>query len=203
MPILYSKVTTEPSAEPILIADAKNHLRVDHDDEDLLINILIQSARETVEQRTNRSLITQTRTMKMDYFPLCWGRTYRAQWPAIELPYGPVSSVTSVKYYDESDVEQTYSSSNYWVDISSGIPKIVVKNSWPSTYDKPNAVEVVYVAGYGVSGSSVPSPIRNAMLLLIAHLYEHREQVGEIMHELPFGVHDFIAPYILEQNMKY
>jgi uncharacterized phiE125 gp8 family phage protein len=203
MPILYSKVTTEPTVEPVLLAEAKLHLKVDHNDDDLLIDILIQAARETVEQKINRSLITQSRTMKMDYFPRNYGRGYAEDWGAIMLPYGPISSVTTVKYYDEDEVQQTMSASLYWVDSSSGLPKIVVKDSWPSSYEMPNAVEVIYVAGYGASSSYVPKALRHAMYLIIGHLYENREQVGSIMYELPFGVHELIAPYVLEQSMIY
>lgn len=202
MPTLYSKVTTEPTSEPISLIQAKTHLHVDHDDEDQLISILIQSAREIVEQKTNRSLITQTRTMKLDYFPRYCGQGYYPEWAAIMLPNGPVTSVTSITYYDENEALQTLSSSLYWVDTSSGLPKVVIKNSWPYTYSMPNAVTVVYVAGYGLA-SSVPKAITSAMYLIVGHLYENREQVGDIRYELPFGVDHLLAPYVLEQSAVY
>lgn len=194
MPIIYSKVTSEPAVEPITQTEAKLHLRVDHSDENDLIDILRQAARETVEQHTNRSMITQTRTIKMDYFPC--GET-------LFLTHAPVQSVTSVKYYDEDNVEQTLSSSDYWVDTNSNIPRIVVKDSWPGTYDRPNAVEVIYVCGYGAAGSNVPRPLRAAMLLILGHLYENREQVGSAKHEIPFGADVLLGPYVLEQNVTY
>lgn len=195
MRIIYSKVSTEPSAEPVTSIEAKLHLRVDHTDDDTLITILIQAARELVEQHLGRSLITQSRTIKLDTFPRCSN--------AILIPYGPLVSVTTLKYYDEDEVQQTLSSSLYWVDSSSNIPRIVVKDSWPGIFDMPNAVEIIYVAGYGASGSFVPKPIKQAMLLVIGHLYENREQVGDIRHELPFGVETLLAPYVLEQSVVY
>lgn len=199
MPILYSKVTTEPTSEPILLADAKTHLHVDHNEEDLLINILIQSAREIIEQRTNRSLITQTRTLKLDYFP----RLLSPEgWGQITLPYGPVSALTSIYYYNESEQNTLLASSDYWTDFTSNLPRVIVKNSWPSTYDMPNAVTVLYVAGYGTA-SIVPRPLISAMYLVLGHLYENREQVGDVRHELPFGVDHLISPYVLEQSMIY
>ncbi len=199
MPILYSKVTTEPTTEPIVLKDAKDHLHVDHDDEDQLITLLIQSARETIEQRTNRSLITQTRTLKLDYFPR-W--ITPDGWGQITLPNGPVSSVTSSYYYNDSEVNTLLASSAYWVDTSSGIARIIVKTSWPSTFTMPNAVTVLYVSGYGAA-SSVPAALKSALLLVIGHLYENREQVGDIRHELPFGVDSLIAPFVLEQCVRY
>jgi len=194
MPILYSNVTTEPTVEPVVIGEAKLHLRVDHSDEDTLIAILIQAAREWVEKRTGRSLINQTRTAKMDFFP----RTN-----TIRLPYGKVSSLTSIYYYNDSEVSTLLAASEYWTDFTNDISRIIVKNSWPSTYDMPNAVTLVYVAGYGSAASNVPRPLKQAMFLIIGHLYEHREQVGEIMHEVPFGVEALVGPYVLEQSVIY
>jgi uncharacterized phiE125 gp8 family phage protein len=199
MPILYSKVTTEPASEPITLSDAKAHLHVDHDEENQLISLLLQSARETIEQRTNRSLITQTRTLKLDYFPQ-W--ITPDGWGQITLPNGPVSSVTSITYVDEAEDSQPLSASDYWVDTSSGIARIIVKTSWPATFTMPNAVTVVYVAGYGAA-SSVPAALKSALLLVLGHLYENREQVGDIRYELPFGVDSLISPYVLEQSVKY
>lgn len=199
MPILYSKVTTEPSSEPIAVSEAKQHLHVDHTEEDQLIRLLIQAARETVEQHTNRSLITQSRTIKLDYFPR-W--ITPEGWGQITLPYAPVSSVTSISYYDENEDSQTLDPSLYWVDLHSNIPRIIVKNSWPSTYTMPNAITIVYVAGYG-SELSVPRPLMSAMYLILGHLYENREQVGDIRHELPFGAERLMAPYVLEHPVKY
>lgn len=194
MPIIYTKVTSDPAVEPITSTEAKLHLRVDHTTDDTLIAILIQAARETVEQHTNRSMITQSRTIKLDYFP---------QNNTIHLPNGPVSSVTSVKYYDGDAVQQTLSSTLYWVDTNSNIPRIVIKDSWPATYDMPNAVEIIYVCGYGAAGSNVPRPLKQAMFLILGHLYENREQVGDIKHELPFGADILMSPYVLEQSVVY
>ncbi len=194
MPIIYSNVTTPPSAEPVTTQEAKNHLKVDYDEDDLLIAILIQAAREWIERRTGRSLITQTRTAKLDYFPRC---------NKIRLPYGKVSSVTSISYYNESEQSTTLSASDYWTDFTNDISRIVVRNYWPATFDMPNAVTIVYTAGYGAAGSNIPQPLKQAMLLIIGHLYEHREQVGDIMHEVPFGVETLVGSYVLEQSVVY
>jgi uncharacterized phiE125 gp8 family phage protein len=199
MPIIYSKVTVDPAVEPVTLVEAKSHLRVDHTDEDDLISILIQVAREMVEKHTNRSLITQTRVIKLDGFP--WGDTLR-------LTDGPVSSITSIYYDDDADANTLLASSLYWTDLDSNIPRVRVKSSFPSTYDKPNAVQITYVAGYGADGSYVPQPLKQAMLLILGHLYENRQQVivsgstsGAL--EIPFGANALMSPYILEQSVVY
>ena len=199
MPIIYSNVTTEPSNEAVLLAEAKSFLKIDSDDENDLITILSQAAREMVEMRTGRSLITQTRTIKMDYFPMT---------DTILLPNGPVASVSSVKYYDEDEVLQTMSATDYWVDITSGISRIVVKDNWPSTEDMPNAVVIVYVCGYGASSSYVPKPLKQAIYLIMAHLYENRQNVivsgsSTGVLEIPMGAEYLMSNYIIEQVVTY
>lgn len=200
MPIQYTKVTSGPAVEPV-DADsiAKLDLKVDQTDEDGLIDILIQAARELVEEKTQSSLITQTRVMKMDYFPNS---------DTITLPFGPVQSVSSVYYYNDDGDSTLLSSSLYWVDSDSRIARIVVKDSWPSTEDRPGAVVITYVCGYGSAGSNVPAPLRKAILLLVGHFYENRQNVivsgsptGVI--EIPFGAEVLIAPYVREQNIMY
>ena len=202
MPIQYSKVTTGPLVEPVDIDDiAKLDLKVDDVTEDGLIEILIQAARELVEEETQSSLITQTRVIKMDYFP---------QSESITLPFGPIQDdhVITVSYYDSNEDLQEMDAADYWIDTHSRIPRIVVKDSWPETYDRPNAVEVEYECGYGDAGSDVPAPLRKAILLLLGHLYENRQNVivsgsptGVI--EIPYGARVLMAPYVLEQNISY
>lgn len=193
MRIKYSKVTSAPATEPITLTVAKSHLKVDSSDEDDLLTILIQSARETVENFTNRSLITQTRTMKLDEFPKC---------SHIDLINGPVQSVTSVYYYNDDDSNTLLASSDYYTDLDSGIPRIKIINSWPGTYDRLNAVTITYVCGYGAA-SAVPAPLRSALLLILGHLYENRQQVvaGTSM-EIPFGAQELMSPYVLDQYVR-
>ena len=199
MPIIYSNVTSAPAVEPVTLVEAKLHLRVDHTTDDDLIDILRKAAREIVELHTNRSLITQTRVIKLDNFPY---------FDTIKLTYGPVSSLTSITYDDSDDVNQTLSSGDYWTDFTSGIARVVVKNSWPTTYDKPNAVQITYVAGYGAAGSNIPQALKQAMLLILGHLYENRQQVivsgsptGAL--EIPFGASVLMNTYVLEQSVVY
>ena len=199
MPIVYSKLSSGPVVEPISITEAKLDLKIDDSTEDDLLAILIKASRETVEIRTGRSLITQTRVIKMDYFPCT---------DTIKIPNGPVQSITHVKYYDEDEVLQTLDSSEYWVDSDSDICRVVVKDSWPSTEDRPNAVIVTYVCGYGTAGSSVPAPLRKAMLFILGHLYENRQNVivsgsSTGVLEIPMGAEYLMSNYILEQEVYY
>ena len=74
-----------PASEPLALADAKAHCRVDHTDDDALITALIVAAREQAEHETGRALVTQTWELVHDAFP-----------EAFVLRKPPVASVTSI-----------------------------------------------------------------------------------------------------------
>lgn len=164
---MASKLITAPGAEPILLADAKVHLRaVSGTAEDTLIALMIQSAREEAENHLNRALITQTWERYLDAFP-----------EGIELPRPPLQSVDSIKYVDVDGALQTLSSGDYYVDDKQE-PSWVVPaygKAWPATRCQPNAVTVRFTCGYGAGGTSVPAAIRQWMLVRINTFYEHRE----------------------------
>ncbi|KOX49882.1 hypothetical protein ADL19_19675 [Streptomyces purpurogeneiscleroticus] len=59
---------------------------------------------------------------------------------------------------------------------------------------------VRYRAGYAADGerSTVPAPIRHAILLMVGHLYSNRDAVTTTAAQpaqLPFGVEALLAPY--------
>lgn len=189
--IMYSRVITGPEVEPIDRDDiAKLNLKLDDGTtEDALLDIIIQAAREDIEQKTGRSLITQEREIKLDYFP-CYDSIY--------ITHGPVQTVDAVKYFDSDDEEQTLDDDLYWVDTHSTVARVVIKNSWPSTKTRPNAVTVEYTAGYGDSATDVPGPLKSACLIATAWLYENRDQVVP-----PELVDSLIFPYVVTQDVSY
>jgi len=160
------KRTVAPVTEPITLNEAKDHLEINHNDKDNLINMLIKTAREMGEHESARSFFTQTIVAQLDDFPTS----------NIELIYGPVQSVTTLKYYDVDNVQQTWSNANYRVDIVSKIAKVEAVNSWPEVYDRIDAIEVTYVAGY-TEVADIPSTDKSGMLMLLTHLFENRQDV--------------------------
>jgi hypothetical protein len=88
--------------------------------------------------------------------------------------------VTSVKYRDTDNAEQTLSSAAYLTDTgeAQGIVRLLEDESWPDTYfDRPSAVVVRAVVGFGATSASVPENYIQAMQLLIGHWYANRESV--------------------------
>lgn len=78
--------TIAPAAEPVTLAEAKLYLRVDGNEEDRLINDLIQSARQQIEQWLRRSLVTQG-----------WKLSQRfVAGQCLRLSLGPIQMIESV-----------------------------------------------------------------------------------------------------------
>lgn len=186
-----ASLVTSPTAEPLTLAEMRAHLRVDVTDDDAIIATLLATAREWVEGETKLKLVTQT-----------WDFTWDRGWPLdlmLRLPVAPVSSVTSVKYVDESGATQTLSAALYTAVLDREHPRIVPAYGaeWPTVRDVPNAVTVRAVCGYGDANSDVPQPLRQAIKLLVGHWHENREaaNIGNIVTPLPFAVEALISPY--------
>lgn len=62
-------IETQPTNEPVTITQAKNFLRIDDTDDDLLVLALIQAAREACEVFTGRSFCNKGYLMTLDSFP--------------------------------------------------------------------------------------------------------------------------------------
>lgn len=170
---------TPPAVEPISLAEAKLHARVDDSDRDTLITVFIKSAREAAEHELGRALITQTWRLTLDEFPEA----------EIELPKPKVLSIVSVGYVDASGVDQVVSSANYTLD-SAQLPGWVLPAEdfdWPATRAIANAVRVDFTAGYGPAATDVPASVRQWMLLQIGAAVKQAEAFasGFTVAELP------------------
>lgn len=187
---------TAPTDEPLSLADAKTHLKVEDGTDDALIRELIRAACEHCETFTGRKCISQTFDLKLSGFPC----------GAIELPFPPVSSVTSVTYVDTNGDSQTWSSALYQTDLPAGPQATVARiqpayqQVYPQTRDQWNAVTVRFVVGYG-GPQDVPGSIQAAMKLLIGHWYANREAVavsaGTVPSEIAIGVDRLLWPYVV------
>lgn len=189
---MYFSLVTEPTVEPVSMAEAKAHCRIDHDTEDAYVGALIIAARQWVENVCGMALMTQTWDGWLDAFPT----------DAIVIPKYPVASVTSITYHSSDLVTSTaVPTGNYQVDTKRRPPRIARKHgvSWPSaTLRESSGVVVRFVAGY-TAVDSVPRDIKHAILLLIGQLYAHREPevTGSTIARVGFSVDALLAPHRL------
>lgn len=161
------KVTTSPLVEPITTDEVKLFARIDGTEEDTLISSFITAARINCEKYLGRALISQTLTLKMDYWP----------GEVIKLPRPPLISITAVETLDEDDNVTTYNASNYYIIVEDIPGKLILKQSASPPFQSVRnfgGYQVRFVAGYGLLGSDVPSPIREGLKLWTTSIYENR-----------------------------
>jgi uncharacterized phiE125 gp8 family phage protein len=185
----FPRRTTEPTAEPLSVSEALAHLRVDEGEENDYVRSLIRTARMNAENRTERTLMPSTWTLRLDAFPVCDAGL-------IELRQPPVTAVTSVTYIDADGNTQTVPTADYVLDTFSEPGRLLPVDKWPLAASRPGAVTVVYTAGYA-SAAAVPAPIKHWMLLALTDLYELRQRSGE----KPALPHDFADSLLAEYRV--
>jgi hypothetical protein len=198
-------IVTGPAADPVTLAEAKAWLRIDGTDEDVLLAVLITTAAQAAEQYLRRSLITQTWKLTLDLdcsgldlgegvYDLPVTALHSGLPRVIELPKGPVQSITSVKTYDLDNTESTFSSANYSADTAGDRLVLAYGATWPSNLRPQAAAAITYVTGYGATSTNVPSPIKTGLLIHMASLYEQRGMCEDAM-SLPPGAQQLLNQY--------
>lgn len=181
-----------PVVEPVTLAEAKLHCRIDVDDDDALVGSLISTAREHLE-RMSRPQLAMT-AQRWLYVADAWPAS-----ATIELRPYPLLTVEAVRYTDDAGVERTVAPSAYLVDTHSQPGRLHMINGWPSaTLAALNGLEIEFTAGYGVDELSPPLALRQAILMLVGHWYENRElalTTGAVPKELPFAVEALFRPW--------
>lgn len=165
-----------PASEPITLGEAKSYCRVSTSDDDTLLTLLISAARQQVEHRIRKGLISQTWKVSSKEDVCDESR--------IRLPLGPVISISSVNYRDVSGDWQVLSSSLYSFNASEDPPAILIREI-PDVYDEYD--EIKWTVEYEIGFSSVPADLKLAILGLTRHYYDHRGQtiVGAYINSVP------------------
>ena len=182
--------TSAPAVEPITLAEAKAHLRLDASAEDALVTSLILTSRLHIEAALGLALITQ-------------GWTYlRDRWPrsrSLDLPMRPIQAVTAIRVLAADGSFTTLDPTSYELD-GRGLPARLVlpaSASRPQPGRASNGIAIDFTAGWGDLPADVPAPIRQSLLLLVAHWYEFRApfETGGAIVPIPRSVSDLLLPY--------
>jgi hypothetical protein len=205
MPI---RLVTAPASEPVTLAEAKAHLRLDTSLDDAFVASIIVAARQYIERVCWRGLLLQTWELTLGGFrgadrfdlapdwrpstqslftagsPVSWeasGGAYRFM-PYLELPRGHLATAPNVAitYLDENGASQTLSTSVYLVEGAANdsmLGRIWLNTAggfqWPNTLSQFNAVKVQFTVGWD-DAAHVPEPLKHAIKIVLAQLYEHR-----------------------------
>lgn len=216
-------LVTPPAVEPVSLAEAKAHLRLEIDDDDDLVSALISAARQKCESRLTRAFVTSGWRFTTDGFPGQFSRYSPATGAAgpagfayglaplygyiperllagtaapVVIPHARLISVSSISYLDITGTRQTLDPSKYSVEPGDG-GRITPSygSTWPQCQVYPASVWIDISLGYGPTSADVPACIRAAMKLLVGTLYECRESVviGTSATELPITVNALLA----------
>lgn len=185
---MWDLKTITPASAPALdlATEVKEQLRLDGAElaaQTSILTAYIATATSACEKFTRRQLITATLELWLDtwYEPgifRCENGLERQR-----MPRAPLGTITSIKYRDGNGVEQAWASDQYVWDVASGgdntqraevLP--VYGITWPTLRQMARAVKIQFTAGYGAAFSTVPAPLRAGMLLLVAEMYERREE---------------------------
>ena len=190
--------TVVPTIEPVTIAEAHDHIRLDDAEADTYVDRLIVAARERAESITDRAFVRQTWRYTLDRFPR--GRRI------ITLPKPPLISVSSIAYTDAAGDAQTLTTHQVDTRSTPGRIRPGIDLDWPTVREQTlNAVTITYIAGYDDEGSPshstdyIPEPIKQAILMIAETMYDSRGNmvIGTIAKELPFAATNLLAPYVV------
>lgn len=173
------RLVTPPAADPVMLDIARQHLRQDQTEDDVIVALLLKAAVDTVEAATGRALVPQTWDYVLPWQWRCgWSYTNSAHWyhRTITLPLAPLMSVEAVSV-GGVDVDPA----GYVVDAPSGPTcgrasiRLDYGAGWPDGYADHNALTIRFQAGYRV----VPAGLQAAVLMALGSLYENRAAEAE------------------------
>lgn len=163
------RVESSPT-EPVTLTQIKAQCIVTYSDDDTLLTALGIKARRAVENYCNVSMVAKTITMTADLYN---------EW---ELPYGPVTGITSVKTRNslEGSGPPTYESeASGWkqdgeefitfIPSGGGSPYETTGPPYFRPYSWFNRYKITYTAG-----PYTPEDLVHAVLVQTAYLYDHR-----------------------------
>lgn len=154
---MRTKLITGPVGLPLTVSEAKTHLRITSNAEDLQVQSLIGAASQFAESFMNRKLLAQTHALYLEEFP-----------SKIQLPFGEIQSVQSIVYYDDSDTEQTLDSADYRLNDLGEITFL--------SKLKARDIKITFICGYA-DPTKIPLQIKQGILMRVETLYSARGDV--------------------------
>lgn len=180
---------TGPEVEPVTLDEVKAHLRIDSGVEDALLASLVLTSRLHIEAALSIALVAQSWRLVLDNWP---------KDAIVAMPIAPVKLVEAVRVVTSGGDAIVVPPESYQLDVAGRPQRLVnVAGGWPRPERRTGGIQIDLVAGFGAAASDVPVPIRQALLLLVAHWYEHRDpfEIGGPQTNVPNAVSRLLGPY--------
>lgn len=169
------EIKTDLTTEPVTVAEMRDYLNIDFGAWDTLLATLITGARSKMERYTGCTFGTKTLVA-----------TFQKVADNIDIPYGPIQSITHVKSIDEAGVKST---------LTAGTDYLVTGNNFKNIrfYGINTPIEIEYVAGY----NPLPGDLKVAIMKQVGMDFEFRENVMDSSQvvELSNGAKQAAASY--------
>ena len=164
------RTTVAPDAL-LTLAEAKEHLEIDHSDRDSFITSLVAAASQMIDGydgMVGKPVAQQTVTITFE-------DVYAGD---IIIPVANAQSLTSITYYDADNVQQSLDLANFRFITGEDETTLepIAGFVWPAAYERRDAYTITIVAGF----ATVPDPIKHAARLMVGHWFENREAASDM-----------------------
>lgn len=178
-----------PEEAPVELARLLAHLRLEPGDDDVQAQSCLDAAVAQFDGENGElgPLVAQSWTEGFRAVPATGG--------AVELALFPVNSVSEVEVFGADGLWASLPLEQVELFEREG-RYFVAADAWGVAGKLREPLRITYVAGYGAP-AAVPEPIKHAILLFAAHLYEVREPVsfGAAPAEVPLSIARLVGPY--------
>ncbi|MEM8738266.1 MAG: head-tail connector protein [Planctomycetota bacterium] len=176
------------SAGVLDVAAIKQHIRVEYDDEDTIIEGMADAAVGWFENRCNISIAHTHYALTVNAFPHEGNRSIR-------LPRPPSITVGQITYADPEGEEQTLPAEAYRLDATVRPGRVIPLRPWPATTDEPGRIRIQYEAGF-TSANDLPPLLRQGLYLLVGHWYENRAATADReAKQVPFALDSIVERF--------
>lgn len=185
------KVVTPSTLEAVSLTEAKEHLRIDGDDQNSIVKRYVKAATERCENFMQSSIMSTEHELYSSNFD-----------SGYSLQKYPVTAVNSVKYYDTDNALQTVASSNYRLQDFRQPCFLEFDTNFdvPDVYEREYPVVINFNAGYA-SASTVPSSIVLGILNELGDANEFRQNLltgnGLTVVGIKDGTAGWLNPYTM------
>lgn len=133
-------VVTPPSALPLHVAEARLHIKQDETYDDLRIIGTIAAGADMVENECQATFVACRYKLTLDALPVGF----------IELEYGPVISVISIKYIGFDGNQVTWPTTEWVADLTRNPARISPRfgKVWMIPLPQIATIEIIYDTGY-------------------------------------------------------